>query len=326
MVVLSPTLFISQSGNETMRSMSVGPILGGKSHKFIELLSFSNTIEALIHLRITYFFYTEYIHFTEKSDNHMLGKQHSFRRKLSYPVRYPAYHGDNQRARIGAAYAEYEMLPSYETNINHKNAGETWADNDIRTGFNPNNKHALYKKAASAFSLQKYDNENEQYSYDPACSNFGHGIVYDTDCKYHYDRIVVIPGSDKWRNSSSYSKSTMSTNSSDNSYSIPKPLPRRDSLRGKTKSVFQSRHAINSCDKNDVTLPCANDFMENQTLTNPVDLASISCNRALSAPPASPRHACTQNRFTWWFDSSSSEQAPKLINKSFRYVRMNLNP
>ena len=50
------------------------------------------------------------IHFTEKSDIHMLGKQHSFRRKFSFPERYQTCHGQNQRSKIGAAYAEYEML------------------------------------------------------------------------------------------------------------------------------------------------------------------------------------------------------------------------
>ena len=250
----------------------------------------------------------------------MLGKQHSFRRKFSYPDRYPAYHGETQRSKIGAAYAEYEMLPSYDNSLGNKNFGETWEDNRMTSNFSTNNKHSLYKKAQSAFSLQKYDNENDQYNYNPACNNFGHGIVYDTDLKYHYDRILVVPGSDKWRNSSTYSKSTMSTNSSDNSYSVPKPLPRRDSLRGRTKSVFQSRQAINTLDKSEVYLPHENDITVHQILPSTVDHGSSTLNRALSAPPASPRHTCSQNRFTWWFDSTASEQTPKLVNKTLRYV------
>ena len=318
MVVLSPTLFIGHSGNETLRSMSVGPILGGKLQKSISLKLSRNSNFVSLLLIISFFHTSYYLKFTEKSDIHILGKQNNFRRKFSYPDRYQAYQGECQRSKIGAAYAEYEMLPSHENSLGHNIVGETWANQETTSSFNSNNKHALYKKAASAFSLPKYDNDNEQYSYDPSSSSFGHGIVYDTDCKYHYDRILVVPGNDKWRNSSSYSKSTMSTNSSDNSYSIPKPLPRRDSLRGRTKSIFQSKQAINSYEKSDICIP--NELSENKTLPNTVDLGSLTLNRALSAPPASPRHLCTQNRFTWWFDSTSSEQTPKMVNKSNRYV------
>ena len=154
----------------------------------------------------------------------------------------------------------------------------------------------------------------------PACGTFSGGFVYDTDCKYHYDRIVVIPGNEKWRNSSNYSKSTISTNSSDTSYSVPKPLPRRDSLRGRTKGVFHAKPA-QSFDIQNENYQYENDQVKNINLKNTTELGSVSCNRALSAPPASPRHACNPNRFTWWFGSSStSEQTPKsiLTNKHSR--------
>ena len=109
-----------------------------------------------------------------------------------------------------------------------------------------------------------------------------------------------MPGSDKWRNSSTYSKSTMSTNSTDNSYSVPKPLPRRDSLRGRTKSVFQSRQAINTLDKSEVYLPHENDITVNQILPNTVDNGSSTLNRALSAPPASRTLNWCQRRWGSW--------------------------
>ena len=254
----------------------------------------------------------------------MLGKQHSFRRKFSFPERYPTCHGQNQRSKIGAAYAEYEMLPSCEAPFNHSNLNGSWLDNEPINNYNSHNKHTLYKKAASSFSLQKYGNEGGSYIESPSCDTFGGGIVYDTDVKYHYDRIVVIPGNDKWRNSSNYSKSTMSTNSSDTSYSIPKPLPRRDSLRGRTKSVFNSKPS-NSFDAQNTTSNYTNGHVENNVAPNNGDLGSLSYNRALSAPPASPRHACNPNRFTWWFGSSSaSEPNPKpiLTNKLYRYVNI----
>ena len=93
-----------------------------------------------------------YLHFTEKSDIHMLGKQHSFRRKFSFPERYQTCHGQNQRSKIGAAYAEYEMLPSCEAPLSHSNLNGAWVDNELVNNYNSRNKHSLYKKAASSFS------------------------------------------------------------------------------------------------------------------------------------------------------------------------------
>ena len=89
----------------------------------------------------------------------MNGKQNGFRRNLSFNERYRKCHGQSQRAKIGAAYAEYEMLPSSEITLSHPNMNGTWADNERTSNYNSHNKPSLYKKAASAFSLQKYDDE-----------------------------------------------------------------------------------------------------------------------------------------------------------------------
>ena len=248
----------------------------------------------------------------------MLGRKHSFQRNFYNPERYQANQGQQQqqRSKIGAAYAEYEMLPSWEARLSTNYTNKGWSDN-----YNQPNKHSLYKKAASAYSLQKCENEGDAYNDGSNSGRFGGGFAYDTDVKYHYGRIDVVPGNDKWRNSSNYSKSTGSTNSSDASYSVPKPFPRRDSLRG-TKSVFQPRPPY-SIDTPNENLQYGNNPVKNVNVPNKTELVSSSYNRANSAPPASPRHTCNANRFTWWFGGSSAfSPTPKsiLANKTDRYV------
>ena len=184
---------------------------------------------------------------------------------------------------------------------------------------------SLERTLEVSYKRKLWTNENETDSYndEPLVNTFSGGIVYDTDCKYHYDRIVVVPSNDKWRNSSNYSKSNCSTNSSDTSYSVPKPLPRRDSLRARTKSVFQSRPE-QLVDTNNVNnIVGGTQLQNNSAVVCKLGPCSTFNSRANSAPPAPPPQPCNPNRFTWWFGSSA---APNQIhnssspNKVSRYV------
>ena len=215
------------------------------------------------------------------------------------------------------------MLPSCERNLNQTNSNWPWKNYEGDFFHNSSSKNSLYKKAASAFSLKEYENETDSYNDEPLVNTFSGGIVYDTDCKYHYDRIVVLPGNDKWRNSSNYSKSNCSTNSSDTSYSVPKPLPRRDSLRARTKSVFQSRPEQLADTNNVNNIIGGTQLQNNSAVVSKLGPCSTFNSRANSAPPAPPPQPCNPNRFTWWFGSSA---APNQIhnssspNKVSRYV------
>ena len=258
-----------------------------------------------------------------KSDLHITDKPNNFRSNSVFSDRYLKCHAKNQRAKIGAAYAEYEMLPSCERNLNQTNSNWPWKNYEGDFFHNSSSKNSLYKKAASAFSLKEYENETDSYNDEPLVNTFSGGIVYDTDCKYHYDRIIVVPGNDKWRNSSNYSKSNCSTNSSDTSYSVPKPLPRRDSLRARTKSVFQSRSEHLPDPKNVNNIVGVNQLKNSSAVVSKMGSCSIFNSRANSAPPAPPPQRCNPNRFTWWFDNSAASnqiQNAAPPSKSSRYV------
>ena len=253
---------------------------------------------------------------------HITDKSNNFRSNSVFSDRYLKCHAKNQRAKIGAAYAEYEMLPSCERNLNQTNSNWPWKNYEGDFFHNSSSKNSLYKKAASAFSLKEYENETDSYNDEPLVNTFSGGIVYDTDCKYHYDRIVVLPGNEKRRNSSNYSKSNCSTNSSDTSYSVPKPLPRRDSLRARTKSVFQSRSEHLPDPKNVNNIVGVNQLQNSSAVESNMGSCSIFNSRANSAPPAPPQ-PCNPNRFTWWFDNSAASnqiQNAALPRKSSRYV------
>ena len=220
------------------------------------------------------------------------------------------------------------MMPSPERTFKHRNSYSSEVDHDVQSRCIPPNKNTLYKKSASTHSLEKYEKEGVPYHNRKVSlpgGRFVGGIVYDTDLKHHYDQIVVVPGNSKWSNSITYPQCTNSTHNSNARYSVPKPLPRRDSLRGRTKSVIHSRPTQNSFDTNNESACNYKNKAKSNIIPNKTELGLISYNRANSAPPASPRHACNPNRFTWWFgSSSSSNNAAKslLTHKLNRYVNI----
>ena len=259
--------------------------------------------------------------FTEGCDFHIHRKQSNLGRNVSFSERYQTCHGQNELAKIGAAYAEYEMMPSYETTFKQGNLYSNMVDQKSPIHHYSPHKHTLYKKAASTHSLEKYGKEGIVHPDRPILNRVGGGIVYDTDWKHHYDQIFVVPGNKKLLNSTTQQKPTISRTNSDPRYSVPKPLPRRDSLRGRTKSVIHSKSTQSSHNPSESTYSDKNRF-KNIVVPCKTELSRISNNRANSAPPASPRNFSSSNRFTWWFGSSASNNAPMSLvsNKIIRYV------
>ena len=251
-----------------------------------------------------------------------IGQKKYISRKISYPQeRFQTCRGQAELSRPGSTFAEYQTIPPYDA-FKQGRSYSSQVGPIVPTKPNFSNKCYQYKKAASTLSLEKYANENIAYNDRLFNTKGGVGLVYDTDIKHHYDRIVVVPGNAKpWSDLTNNSNNKNCANNGNVRYGVvPKPLPRSDSLRGRTKSVAPLRPTVS------FNAHAKSNYNDKHKLRDnsvpPNDGGSMSYDRATSAPPASPRSFYNPNRFTCWFGSSSSNNSSKSLfpSKLNRYV------